>query len=45
MGIAGAFYYYAIMGFLAGVLYRSFLGGGARGVIFYPINIADAGDL
>lgn len=37
MGIAGAFYYYAIMGFLAGVLYRSFLGGGARGVIFYPL--------
>lgn len=37
IGIHGGFLYYALMGFLSGIFYRSFLSGGARGVILYPL--------
>lgn len=37
IGIGGGFYYFTLLGFLAGALYKSFLRGGARGVVFYPL--------
>lgn len=36
-GLAGAFIYYAASGFFAGILYKSFLRGQARGIVLYPL--------
>ena len=37
IGIHGGFMYYAAMGLLSGIFYRSFLSGGARGIVLYPL--------
>lgn len=37
LGIAGAFYYFSIIGFAGGILYTSFKNKEASGIVFYPL--------